>query len=79
MREGIATPTWADESEWLMVRKDADVHALRIGMAAEELPMYAFNIPVQYPTGFHSAKRTVRCARMSSPIVRSTVRAKPCA
>ncbi len=45
---GIATPAWAEESEWVMVRKDADVHALRIGMAADELPMHAFNLPIRY-------------------------------
>lgn len=48
--EGIATPAWADESQWLMVRKDADAYALRIGMTAVELPMYAFRIPLEYPS-----------------------------
>ncbi len=46
--EGIATPPWAEESEWLVVRTDADTHALRIGAAAEELPMYGFNVPIDY-------------------------------
>ena len=46
--EGIATPTWADESHWLMARKGSDTHAIRIGMEADELPMYAFNVPIQY-------------------------------
>ena len=46
--DGIATPQWVDESEWLVVRKDGDTHALRTGMAADDLPMYAFQIPVEY-------------------------------
>ncbi len=46
--DGVATPTWPEEAKWLMVRKDADVHALRIGEMADELPMHAFNVPLQY-------------------------------
>ena len=60
--QGIATAEWADDSVWLMVRKDADVHALRIGLAAEELPMHAFNLPVEYPgwISFGEKRRPMR-------------------
>jgi uncharacterized protein YfaS (alpha-2-macroglobulin family) len=47
--EGIATPPWVDHSEWLMVRKGDDTHALPIGMSGDELPMYGFNLPIDYP------------------------------
>ncbi|HSP41300.1 MAG TPA: MG2 domain-containing protein, partial [Luteolibacter sp.] len=48
-RDGIATPPWVDHSEWLMVRKGDDTHALPIGMSGSELPMYGFDIPIDYP------------------------------
>jgi uncharacterized protein YfaS (alpha-2-macroglobulin family) len=79
--EGIALTQWADESEWLMVRNDADVHALRIGVAADELPMYAFNLPIQYSSwvSFGEKNRPMRAQVFTDrPLYRpgETVRVK---
>jgi hypothetical protein len=68
--DGIATPEWADDSQWLMVRKDADVQALRIGMSAEELPMHAFNAPINYANWISFGEKT----RLHRPSVISSRR-----
>ncbi len=34
---------------WLVAQKGGDAHALRLGEYGGELPMFAFNIPVNYP------------------------------
>jgi alpha-2-macroglobulin len=78
---GIATPAWAEESEWMIVRKDADAHALRIGMAADELPMHAFNLPISYANwiSFGEKRRPMRAQIFTDrPLYRpgETVRVK---
>jgi len=60
--DGIATPAWAEQSEWMLFRKGDDTHALRIGMAADELPMYAFNVPIDY-AGWLTFEEKVRPMR----------------
>ena len=42
-----------DDIGWLVVRKDDDVHALRMGAAAEELPMGRFGLPI-YSSGWNA-------------------------
>jgi len=47
-KKGVATSSWLDHSEWMLVRRGNDTHALRIGIAADELPMNAFDMPIDY-------------------------------
>lgn len=79
--EGTATTEWAEESEWVVVRKGEDAHAMRIGMAADDLPMYHFNVPIQYSNwvDFGEKKRPMRAMVFTDrPLYRpgETVRVK---
>ncbi|MCU0777465.1 MAG: MG2 domain-containing protein, partial [Akkermansiaceae bacterium] len=78
---GGTTVEWAEESEWMVVRKGEDAHAMRIGMAAEELPMHAFNIPIDYANwaSFDRIERPMRAMVFTDrPLYRpgETVRVK---
>ncbi len=46
--EGSAAVAPGDSPHWLTVRRGEDQHALRIGPSAQELPMAAFHLPIDY-------------------------------
>ena len=46
--DGAVSLPLKNEIGWLVVRKAGDVHAMRMGEEAEELPMSRFNLPIYY-------------------------------